>query len=322
MQLEVVRKHRGRVAAFALSFAAGLTLAAALRVAFVTSHRRSETRATNAARPQSRCARGETFDSPEEVYESLGSADVGVRREAFRRLFVLPGLATAYYDFERDSDFPERAESLKLRRVNLDDAPDDEALITFVRVDSPVAIVLKRDACGWKAVAAISSWLRFEDYPYADWVETPEAFGPGRHLLVVRDSTGDATRYTRRARLLRLVGGHLEEAAEIEEEAIGPVEGYAGDDWARVKRRRTAAFRFAPPDANSPARMSVEYRDEVVRYSGVEPLNVYWREGDGVWHEARRHWRTRRSESLRPAVVKEEQFVWSEQKNRFVPAAS
>jgi hypothetical protein len=65
----------------------------------------------------------------------------------------------------------------------------------------------------------------------------------------------------------------------------------------------------------------VEYRDDVVRYSGTEPLNVYWSDADGVWHQARRHWRTRHCEVMKPAVVSEEQFVWSEQKNRFVPAA-
>ena len=79
---------------------------------------------------------------------------------------------------------------------------------------------------------------------------------------------------------------------------------------------------FAPQSIGSAARLRVEYRDEVVRFSGVEPPNVYWREGDGVWHEARRHWRSRRCEVLEPSTLSEEQFVWSEQKNRFVPAGS
>ena len=319
---EVFRKFRGRISAFALSFAVGLTLAVLFKVAFVPFVLRSETRATVAEPSPQGCARGDTFASPEEVVGALRSEEVGVRREMFRRLFVLPGLLTAYYDYERDRDFPERVEGLRLQRVNLDGSPEEEALITFVRVESPVAVVLKRQACGWKAAAAVSSWLRFEDYPYEDWVETPEAIQTGRHVLLVRDSTGDATRYTRRARLLSLAGEHLEQLAEVEEEAIGPVEGYKGTDWAGVKRRRTAAVKFAPPSAGTPARLSVEYREEVVKYSGVEPLNVYWREGDGVWHQARRHWRTRHREVIKPAVVSEEQFVWSEQKNRFVPAGS
>lgn len=317
-----VRRLKGRIAAFALSLAVGLALAVLFRVAFVQLTRKAETRAAVSAPAPGGCVRGDTFASPEEVFEALASEDVAVRRETFRRLFVLPGLVTAFYDYERDRDFPGRAERLQLRRMNLDNMPDEEALITFVRVESPVAVVLKHEACGWKAVAAVSSWLRFEDYPYAEWIETPEAFSPGRHLLLVRDSTGDAMSYTRRARLLTLADEHLEQVAEVEEENIGPHVGYAAADWALVKRRRTASFELSPPSEGAPARLSVKYLEEVVRYSGVEPLNVYWREADGVWHEARKHWRTRHCEVIRPAVVGEEQFVWSAQKNRFVPAGS
>jgi hypothetical protein len=109
---------------------------------------------------------------------------------------------------------------------------------------------------------------------------------------------------------------------EFEEEAISPVAGYKGADWEEVKRRRTASFKLTPPSAGTPARMSVEHREEVLKYSGVEPPNVYWREGDGVWHQARGHWRTRPSEVIRPAVFGGEEFVWSEQKGRFVKAGS
>jgi hypothetical protein len=316
-------RFKGRLSAFALSFAVGLVGAVMWRVAVGLFVRAAETGAADARLLQaSGCAPGDTFSSPEEVLGALRSDDVGVRREMFRRLFVLPGLVTTYYDYERDRDFPERAEAIKLQRVNLDDSPDEEALITFVRMESPVAVMMKRRACGWKAVAAISSWLRFEDYPYDNWIELPEAISPGRHVVLVHDSTGDATSYTRRARALSLVGDHLEQVAEVEEESVGPVEGRAGADWAEVKRRRTAGVTFTPPSGGSPARLRVEYKDEVVRYSGVEPLNVYWREGDGVWRWARRHWRTRRCDVVKPAVVSEEQFVWSEQKNRFIPAGS
>ena len=320
---DVIWRHKGRLSAFALSFAVGLLLAFACRFAVGLFIRHAETSRTDISAAQTHaCPPDESFASPDEVLAALGSVDVGVRREIFRRLFLRPGVETSFYDYERDKDFPERAEGARLQLVNLDDSPGEEALITFVRNDNPVAVVLKRCACGWKTVAAISSWLRFEDYPYADWIELPEAIRPGRHVIVVRDSTGDATRYTRRARVLSLTGDHLEQVAEVEEELIVPIEGYAGADWAEVKRRRRGVLDFTPQSIGSPAHLRVKYRDEVVRFSGVEPLNVYWREGDGVWHEARRHWRSRQCEVLEPATLSEEQFVWSEQKNRFVPAGS
>src|SRR2546423_6554946 len=317
---DAIWRLKGRLSAFALSFAVGLLLAVVCRVVVGIFIRHAETGAADTRVPQSpACPPGESFASPDEVLDALRSVDVGVRREIFRRLFLRPGVETSYYDYERDKDFPERAEGARLQLVNLDDSPGEEALVTFVRNDSPVAVVLKRYACGWKTVAAISSWLRFEDYPYADWIELPEAIRPGRHVIVVRDSTGDATRYTRRARVLSLVGERLEQVAEVEEELIAPVEGYAGADWAEVKRRRSGVLAFAPPSGGSPARLRVEYRDEVVRFNGVEPLNVYWRGGGRGLHEARRHWRSRQCEGLKPAAGREGQFGWGEQKKRFVP---
>lgn len=325
---DFIGKYRGRLAVFAISFAVGVALAVGLKVVLVRSLERERVPANVAELSWGACAQGGAFASPEEIAGALRRDDVGVRREVFRRLSALPNLLTAYYDFERDADFPARAESVNLRRVNLDESPEEEAVVSFVRGESPVAVVLKRRECGWKAVAVVSSWLRFEDYPYADWLELPEATSAGRRLLVVRDSTGDATRYTRRARLLRVAGDHVEQVAEIEEESIAPVEGYKGTDWEDVKRRRTATFSLTPPQSasvapsvDSPARLRVSYREEVVRYSGVEPLNVYWSEADGVWHQARRHWRTRHFDVIKPAVVGEEQFVWDEQKRRFVAAA-
>jgi hypothetical protein len=318
----LISRYKGRLSVFALSFVVGVMLALAFKVLLISFVDRVRARVPVNAPSTGACAAGNAFASPEEIAGALRSDDVSVRRETFRRLSLLPNLLTAYYDFERDVDFPARAEEVKLRRANLDDSPEEEAVVTFVRGASPAAIVLKRGDCGWKIVAVVSAWLRFEDYPYADWLELPEAITPGRHVLVVRDSTGDATRYTRRARVLSLAGDHLEQVAEVEEESIAPVEGYAGADWAEVKRRRAVTFSFTTSrTAGEEARLHVERREEVVRYSGVEPLNVYWSESDGVWHQARRHWRTRQFEVTKPAVVSEEQFVWSEEKNRFVPAA-
>jgi hypothetical protein len=323
-----VRRYKWRAAAYALGFVAGLLLVSAyVMLPRLPAPRAAKTDSAAVAR-KPLCAPGDAneaddvFASPDEVVAALKSEDVGVRREVFARLFLRPGITTAFYDFERDRDFPERAEDARVRFVNLDDSPEDEAVISFVRTDSPVAVVLKRGACGWRSVAAVSAWLRFEDYPYADWLELPEAIEAGQHVLLVRDSTGDATRYTRRARLLRLIGDHLEQVAEIEEETIEPVTGYAGADWPQVKRRREASYEFTPESSNSPARLRVEYKSELVRYSGVEPLNVFWHEGDGVWHQARGHWRTRVFTIIKSEPSVEEQFAWSEQKSRFVQSGS
>ena len=318
----VVWRLKGRLAAFALSFAAGLLVAAACRLAaglLLKGEKAGEPVVNLRAHG---CAPGETFDSPSDLLEALRSGDAGVRAEAFRRLFLRPGLTTAHYDFERDKDFPEPVDRARLRLANLDDSPEAEALVTFVRTDSPVAVVLKRCESGWRAAAVLSAWLRYEDYPYEDWVETVEAMRPHQHVLLVRDSAGDATRYTRRARVLRLAEGGLEELAEVEEERIEPFENYVGVDWQSAKRRRTASLHFTQQSAGKPARLRVSYRQEMIKYTGAYPSNVYWREADGVWHQARRHWRARNHELLGEVSFGEERFVWSEQKRRFVREGS
>lgn len=324
--MQFLWRFKWRLTAGAFGFTTGLLLASvyAVLAGLFTAHVAPPTRAGVARAPL--CTAEEasaSFASPGEVLNALRSDEVGVRRAAFRRLLLRPGITTAYYDYERDMDFPERAESARVQFVNLDDAPEAEAVVTFIRTDSPVALVLKHGACGWRSVAALSAWLRFEDYPYTDWLELPEVLRPGQHAILVRDSTGDALSYTRRARVLRLAGDQLEQVAEIEEEAIEPVEGYAGTDWAQVKHRSEASYTFTPPQADgTPAQLRVAYKNELVRYTGVEPLNVYWREGDGVWHQVRRHWRTRAATVLKSEPNREEQFVWSAQAGRFVRAGS
>ena len=60
----------------------------------------------------------------------------------------------------------------------------------------------------------------------------------------------------------------------------------------------------------------------MIKYTGSGPSNVYWRESDGVWHQARRHWRARDHELMGQVTFSEEQFVWSEQQRRFVREGS
>jgi non-ribosomal peptide synthetase component F len=122
--------------------------------------------------------------------------------------------------------------------------------------------------------------------------------------------------------VLRLSEGGLEELAKVEEERIEPFENYVGVDWPSVKRRRTASIHFTQQSGDKPARLRVSYRQEVVKFTGAAPSNVYWRESDGVWHQARRHWRARNYELMGEVSFGEEQFVWSEQQRRFVREGS
>src|SRR6185295_7561438 len=190
----------------------------------------------------------------------------------------------------------------------------DEAVVTFVRYENPAALILKKDECGWSLAGALSSWLRFEDYPYQDWLETPERATGGAHDILVRESTGDATRYARNARVLRLTGGSLAEVASFTEESITPVEGYKGADWSNVKLRGATRYSFQRQADGRPERLRLWTQEEVIIYSGATPSYTYWLETDGAWHDASMHWRERASVRLRDVGQRTRELVWDDRR--------
>jgi hypothetical protein len=314
-----MRDWKLKLAAFVAGF--GLGLALFLCASFVAG---LFTRGRQAATPrreplgQKNCGGSPGFASPEEVLAALRHEDVLVRRGAFEKLFLRPGVATAYYDYERDRDYPERAARAEVKYLDLDERDGDEAVLTFVRHENPAALILKKDGCGWNLAGALSSWLRFEDYPYRDWLETPERAAGGAHDILVRESTGDATRYARNARLLRLSDGALAEVASFTEESITPLEGYSGADWSDVKLRGETRYTFLPQSDGRPERLRLWTREEVIIYSGAPPSYTYWLETDGAWHTARRHWRERASVHLREVGQRTRELVWDDGRRRFV----
>lgn len=315
-----MRHWKLKLAAFVVGFGLGLALFLLVSLVVGLFTRNREAATPPGVRPvgQKTCAEALGFASPEEVLAALRHEDVQVRREAFERLFLRPGVATTYYDYERDRSYPERASRAAVKYLDLDGREGDEAVLTFVRYENPAALILKRDECGWNLAGALSSWLRFEDYPYQDWLETPERGAFGAHDILVRESTGDATRYSRNARLLRLIEGALTEVASFTEESINPVEGYRGADWSDVKLRETTAYTFLRQAEGRPERIRLLTREEVVKYSGVPPSYTYWLETDGAWHTARRQWRERASARQRLLGQQTRELVWDDRQSRFV----
>lgn len=309
-------RWKSRTTAFMICFAIGLLAAFIYAVVLGLFSRRHRQRQSPAA--VVRCDWVDHFSEPEEVLSALKSPEVNVRREMFKRLFLRPATQTTYYDYARDLNYPERAERARLERVQLDDSPDTEAVLTFVRFEHPVALVFKKEFCGWQLMGALSSWLRFEDYPYENWISLPEAIRPGVHDLLVRDSTSDATSYTRKARLLRLDNGLLKQVAELDEETIEPVKDYQGADWSDVKHRRVYHSTFLPEQAGRTAGIESEVTDEVIKLVGPAPTFTYWSEVDGSWHAQQRNWSARPQVRVKLLGTTKKQLVWSKQEGRFV----
>jgi hypothetical protein len=305
-------RWKSRLTSFAICFAIGLTVAVIVAAFLRHRHHRPQ--------PQlSRCQADDYFDRPEEVLTAIKSDEVSVRREMFKRLLLRPEISTVYYDYERDLNYPERADRARLEYVQLDDTPETEAVLTFVRLEHPMALIFSRDSCGWKPVGALSSWLRFEDYPYDNWLTLPTAIKTGIHALLARESNGDRTSYIRKARLLRLDQGQLKQIAEFDEEILEPVEGYADRDWNDVKRKQSSKVTFFPDSAGEDAGMEIETVTSLIKLGGPIPSYSYWLETDGTWHTKKRNWNARSSQVLKVLKVKKEPWwFWNATTGRFV----
>ncbi len=305
-------RWKSRATAFTICFAIGLTAAFIIAGLLRQRHRQPQTQSA-------RCQAIDYFDRPEDVLSAIKSDEVDVRREMFKRLLLRPDISTVYYDYERDLNYPERTDRARLEYVQLDDTPDREAILTFVRLEHPAALIFSRESCGWKLVDALSSWLRFEDYPYDNWLTLPATIQPGIHELLVRESNGDATSYVRRARLLRLDRGHLAQIAEFNEETLEAVPGHAGYDWNDVKRKQSSNITFSPALPGANPVIQIETTTSLIRLHGPIPSYSYWLETDGTWHTAKRNWSARASQQLNVLdVTKEPPLVWIASEGRFV----
>ena len=307
-------RWKSRVTAFTICFAIGL--AAAFIVAGILNllQQRRQQQQTQLTR----CQAEDYFNRPEEVLAAIKSDDVDVRRAMFKRLLLRPDISTVYYDYERDLNYPERTDRARLEYVQLDDTPEQEALLTFVRLEHPTALIFSKESCGWKLVTALSSWLRFEDYPYENWLTLPTTIKPGIHELLVRESNGDATSYVRRARLLRLDHGQLAQIDKFDEETLEPVRDYVGDDWSDVKLKQSSDVTFSPEETGTNSTIQIETTFSLIKLRGPIPSYSYWLETDGTWHARKRNWSARSSDPLKVLSVTKQSFVWSASEGRFV----
>jgi hypothetical protein len=310
-------RWKSRVTAFAICFALGLT--AAFIVAGILGLLRHRQRQLQPQTQVTPCRADDYFNRPEEVLAAIKSDEVSVRREMFKRLLLRPDISTVYYDYERDLNYPERTDRARLDYVQLDDTPQAEAILTFVRLALPTALIFSRESCGWRLVGAVSSWLRFEDYPYDNWLTLPSTIKPDVHELLVRESNGDAVSYRRRARLLRLDRGHLVEIADFDEEVLEPAEHYVGYDWNDVKLRQSSSVTFSLERAGVNPVIQIETTRSFVRLRGPIPSYSYWLETDGTWHARKRNWSARTFQVLEVLdVTQDAPKVWIPKIGRFV----
>src|ERR1041384_8267744 len=94
---------RSRLAAFAFGFKVSLIafFLYSLIVGLFLPKQHNTVAFKPAPSAQAPCSAETYFASPETILAALKDGDVEVRRDMFRRLFLHPGVATVYYDYER-----------------------------------------------------------------------------------------------------------------------------------------------------------------------------------------------------------------------------
>lgn len=304
-------RWKSRAVAFTTCFVVGFVVAAI--VTAILSRRGSSKQ--DEAPP---CAAADYFISPESVLGALKHPEVEVRKAIRKRLLLRPDVATVYYDYERDLEYPERADHAELKYVQLDAEPGEEAVVTFLRLEHPVGLIFKKKSCGWRLVTAVSSWLRFEDYPYVYWLTTPESIEPGVHQLAIRESYSDGLRYFRNVRVLRLTGDALTQVAKIEEESLEPVADYDGADGDDVKLHRVNRIEFSSERQGGGAHIRNDITEEIIKLDGAAPQYNYWLDTDGSWHSRFSSWHHRHATRLKLLSESREFLNWNSQEGRFI----
>src|SRR5690242_1154449 len=134
-------RWKSRFVSFIVCFVIGIVAAAILALFIRKQHEQSRASI-------SPCTTADYFNSPDEVLAALKDREVDVRRTILTRLLLRPDIATVYYDYERDLNYPERADRAAIQYIQLDDSPDPEAVLTFSRFEHPLALVFKKKSCG------------------------------------------------------------------------------------------------------------------------------------------------------------------------------
>lgn len=258
------------------------------------------------------------FSNPEVIISAIKSDDVAIRREMYCKLRSFPPHQTVYYTYDRDEQFPEKAERIDLEYLNLDSSQEDEAVISFLKSETPMVVVLKKQSCGWDVMATLRLPFVSGDFFSESWIAFPCLIENGIHEILVRESSTDATHYVRTVHILKLMDGRLQSILEFEEESLESKPDYVGPDWSDCKQKKLTDY-FTSSDAQGNTRfLDLKTTVETVHFHGAVPVYTYWKESDQTLHSLKIHWRKRASQSTVDSV-QSQRFKFDPRSSRLVP---
>lgn len=253
------------------------------------------------------------YPSPEHIISLITHPEPIIRRGIYGELFLRPNKDNIYYDYQRDVEYPERADNVKLEYVKLDKI-SETAIIKFVHLGNPSAIILQKQINGWVVIDCFSSWEKSFDKNLDNWLQTISLIEPDIYEILVREVTTDASSYHSQLTIFKLVNNQLKKVGELPELVVKQHPNNK-ENWADIKNLTITSYQ--KPNSSNP-NFLLNIKQEIIQYIGEVPEYIYWSDVDNSWHTAKQHWHNRPYKVLEVVGQKEVVLQWSSEKQYFI----
>lgn len=253
------------------------------------------------------------YPSPEHIVSLITHPEPIIRRGIYQELFLRPKKDNIYYDYQRDIEYPERADNVKLEYVKLDKI-SETAVIKFVHLGNPSAIILQKQINGWVVIDCLSSWEKSFDNNLDSWLQTVSLIEPNIYEILVREVITDASSYHSQLSIFKLINNQLKKVGELPELVVKQHPNNK-EDWADIKNLTVTTYQ--KPNSSNP-NFLLNIKQEIIHYIGEVPEYIYWSDIDNSWHTAKQHWHNRAYKVLEVIDQKEVVLRWNSEKQYFV----
>ncbi len=255
-----------------------------------------------------------TYPSPEFIIEQITSNEPIIRRNIYKELFLKPTKTTTYYDFERDLDYPERADNVKLNYVNLNKYSPKEAIITFNHLRVHTAIVMQKQQAGWIVIETLSALEQMPDTKLEDWLQPISLVETNVSELLLKKVTGDNSSYYSEFGILKLINGQLVQVGTIPIETIKPQINNL-PNWQNIKSLNSTTYQIS---TKLPTTITLRSTRSIVEYNNTIPQYSYWSDIDNSTHTYKGSWHNSSYKMLNFIEQHQNVLEWDNQQQRFV----
>lgn len=254
------------------------------------------------------------YHSPEFVISLISHSEPIIRQEIFRELFLRPTKNNTYYDYQRDLDYPERADNITLDYVQLDKAQPKAAIIKFIHLGMPSAIVMQKQQEGWIVLDTFSAFGKFWENNYTDWLRTESLIETGVCEILIKEATSDNSSYSSKLVIFKLIDNKLTKVGEILVEQVLP--RYTNNKYIPNEKLLSYISYQAIYQPIPCIKLTQEH--SIIEYIGEISTHKYWSDIDLCWHTAKQHWHNRPYKTTESISFSQRFLQWDNEKKLFV----